>query len=605
MMKLLAELKRRQMFRVAAAYAVVAWLILQVVNNLAPGLNLPNWAITLVIVLLGAGFPVALLFCWIQQLAPGDGAQAQVKVNRLDWILAGGLAAVIALLLYQQLAPSGAPVAQDKAGNESTAQAPAPSGVSIAVLPFANVSGDASRDFFSDGMTDEISGALAQIADLRVIARSSAFQFKGQNQDVRAVGQALGATHLIDGSVRQAGNRVRITAQLVRAGDGVQLWSENYDRELTDIFAIQEDIARAIAGALRVPLGLAQGESIVSNRTKDLDSYQEYLRARSLFRARAIADVVATLEPVVARDPNYAPAWALLADAYTFVPTYSGETWIGSVQVARQLAQSSLDKGERAAREAIRLDPEHGGGYMGLGQAEAFRPGKWAAAEALFKQALALDPDDTETLDAYSQMLVNSGYVSESLRLRVRMRTLEPSVPIYNLITADIMGLAGQHDAAIRIFEAQPPDPNGVRNAFLARAFAVQRRYNDAADTVLAIPPSMFATRRAIDDTARLLRVVAAGARPPEAVPDLEGNVWAYFHLGVPERALENPERAVAAAYMGRVALSYLWDPLAAPLRRTERFKSIVRAIGLPDYWRARGWPDKCRPVGADDFVCD
>src|SRR5262245_17028388 len=143
-----AELKRRQMFRVAAAYAVVAWLILQVVNNLAPGLNLPNWAITLVIVLLGAGFPVALLFCWIQQL-PSDGAQAQTKVNRLDWTLAGGLAAVIALLLYQQLAPNSTTVQ-----GRSDVQAAAPingAGISIAVLPFANVSGDASQEFFSDG----------------------------------------------------------------------------------------------------------------------------------------------------------------------------------------------------------------------------------------------------------------------------------------------------------------------------------------------------------------------------------------------------------------------------------------------------------------------
>ena len=148
------------------------------------------------------------------------------------------------------------------------------------MLPFANLSGDASQEFFSDGMTDEITSALAKVANLRVVGRTSAFQFKGQNKDLRAIGQALGATYLIDGSVRKAGNRVRITAQLIKADDGIGLWTDNYDRELTDVFAIQEDIATAIAGALRVPLGLQQGERLVSNRTSDVESYQDYLRGQ-------------------------------------------------------------------------------------------------------------------------------------------------------------------------------------------------------------------------------------------------------------------------------------------------------------------------------------
>src|SRR5262249_19550524 len=154
----------------------------------------------------------------------------------------------------------------------------------------------------------EITTALAKVQGLTVIGRTSAFEFKGQNRDLRMIGQALGATHLIEGSVRKAGTRVRIAAQLVRADNGAHLWAENYDRELTDIFAIQEDIAQAIAGALRVPLGLAQGESLVNNRTQDLDSYQQYLLARSQVRARAVDKAIALLEPLVAHDPNYAPA---------------------------------------------------------------------------------------------------------------------------------------------------------------------------------------------------------------------------------------------------------------------------------------------------------
>ena len=259
----------------------------------------------------------------MRELAPADGATARATTGKLDWALMGALVVVIALVSYQQLAPTtGARTAQQ------ASVAPTPGGISIAVLPFANVSGDAGQEFFSDGMTEEISAALANVKSLRVIARTSAFQFKGQNGDVRAVGQALGATHLIEGSVRKAGDRVRITAQLVQADNGSQLWSENYDRQLTDIFAIQEDIAQAIAASLRVPLGLAQGDTLVRDRTKDLESYDQYLRARALVRARGqkpVADAIALLEPVVARDPGFAPAWALLAQAYVLVPANSPE----------------------------------------------------------------------------------------------------------------------------------------------------------------------------------------------------------------------------------------------------------------------------------------
>ena len=283
-----AELRRRHIYRIGAAYAVVAWVLLQLVNNIAPGLKLPESAVTLVIVLLAVGFPVALIFAWILELkrpAGTGGAVISAPAGRADWILFGALGLVVALILYQQLAPAaGTRTAQRQAS--ATAGATNTGAISIAVLPFANMSGDAGQEFFSDGMTEEINAALAKVPNLHVVARTSAFEFKGQNRNVRAVGESLGATHLIEGSVRKAGDRVRITAQLVRADNGLQLWSESYDRELKDIFATQEDIAQAIAGALRVPLGLQQGDTLVRNRTDDLESYQQYLHARALVRAR-------------------------------------------------------------------------------------------------------------------------------------------------------------------------------------------------------------------------------------------------------------------------------------------------------------------------------
>ncbi len=190
---------------------------------------------------------------------------------------------------------------------------PAAAAVSIAVLPFANMSGDASQDFFSDGIAEEINTALARIPDLRVVARTSAFQFKNPNRDVPAIASALNATHLVDGTVRRMGTRVRITAQLVKA-DGVNVWAASYDRDLTDVFVIQEGIAEAIAGALHVPLGLKQDERFASERPADQETYDLYLRGRAALRTRSRREVE-LFEQVVARDPNFAPGWRMLSEA--------------------------------------------------------------------------------------------------------------------------------------------------------------------------------------------------------------------------------------------------------------------------------------------------
>ena len=307
-----AELKRRNIYRVAAAYAVVAWVLLQLVNNVAPILELPPWIARAILLVLVIGFPVTVLLAWVFE---GRTAAAPVhtKTAPMDWIIAGALAAVIGIFIYQQIGIG----TRGNAAQQASA-VPAPGGISIAVLPFANLSGDSGQEFFSDGMTEEINAALTKVPDLHVVARTSAFEFKGQNGNVRAVGQALGATHLIEGSVRKAGNRVRITAQLVRADNGLNLWSENYDRDLTDIFAIQEEIAKAIAVSLRVPLGLQQGETLVRSRTKDEASYEDYLRAKALVRSREANSGTGLPRPASCWNrsspaiPILRPAWALL-----------------------------------------------------------------------------------------------------------------------------------------------------------------------------------------------------------------------------------------------------------------------------------------------------
>src|SRR5258706_10230824 len=282
-----------------------------------------------------------------QQLAladttPRQVAPQQAKGRKLNWILAGTLAAVVTIFLFYQFA---------RWNGTTTGPPPGVAGtISIAVLPFANLSGDATQEFFSDGMTEEIITALAKIPDLRVVARTSAGQFKDEKRDVRAIGQALGATHLIEGSVRKEGRRVRITAQLIQSANGLNLWSGSYDRDLTDVFAIQEDIAQSIAAALRVPLGLKPGETLIARRIADPEIYEQYLRGVAQSRSSA-PGAGATLETVVARAPAFAPGWSALGGAYRGASADAARA--GDFKSASLLT----DKEEAAARKTIQLDP--------------------------------------------------------------------------------------------------------------------------------------------------------------------------------------------------------------------------------------------------------
>ncbi|HEV2669300.1 MAG TPA: hypothetical protein VG324_30560 [Blastocatellia bacterium] len=609
MAEFFAELKRRHMFRVAAAYAVVAWLILQVINNIAPGLNLPNWVLTLVIVLLAVGFPIALIFAWIHQLTPADASAPRTTATKLDYTLIGALVLVIALVSYQQLAPSsGTTTPQAKQADVSSPTAPGATGISIAVLPFANVSGDATQEFFSDGMSDEIIAALAKIPSLQVVARTSAFQFKGERNDMRAIGQALNARYLIDGSVRRAGNRVRITAQLVQADNGVGVWTDSYDRELNDVFAVQEDIAQAIAASLQVPLGLRQGESLIPSRAANLESYQDYLRAKALVRARGprepggpLTEATALLEQVVARDPNYAPGWAVLAQAYGLAATYSPAIRNGAVDELRRIAAATVPRAEAAAQQAIRLDPGDADGYVALAIVQVFR-GRFVEADDLLKQALSLDPGNPEALNVYGIMVAVVGRLKDSLPMRLRLRAVEPFVPVFNVLTAAVLWVNGENNDAIAMLRAVPAGTNAPAIGFLAEVYASLGRYNEAADTLLQLPSGFFLPEQ-VEEAARLLRAGPAQRATPQTRQRLGYLGFVYLYSTAPDRALEVYEGAVDAGYLANNPA--LWHSSFAAVRKTERFKAYVRNAGMVAYWRARGWPDLCRPMGADDFVCD
>jgi tetratricopeptide (TPR) repeat protein len=284
------------------------------------------------------------------------------------------------------------------------------------------------------------------------------------------------------------------------------------------------------------------------------------------------------LEQVVARDPTYAPAWALL----------------GRMSADR-------DKSEMAAREALRLDPRNAtySAMVGIQAAQGNR----AVSEDLRKEALAQDPDEPDTLDSFSNSLAFAGRLKEALSIRVKLRTLEPFVPVYNYITASIMLIGGQSAAAIPILEALPAAQ--ARNTALAHAYAMEGRYQEAADTILAFKGGNR-DRGAVEEAARLIRSAPTKVKAPETLPAFDQELsFVYLYVGARDRVLDYQERQ-AARYpnLGSAEIRYLWSPDFAPVRKTERFKTFVRKMGLVDYWRAKGWPEFCRPVGTDDFVC-
>ena len=409
--------------------------------------------------------------------------------------------------------------------------------------------------------------------------------------------------------MRKDGNEVRITAQLIRADDGTHLWTESYNRELKGVFAIQEEIATAIAGALRVPLGLKAGQSLVSNRTSDTDSYQDYLRARALVRrARSaepggpLTEAAKLLEQVVARDPNYAPAWGLLGQAYALTPAFTAALVNGSTDEFRRIAAESLQKAEAAAQQAIRLDPNNIDGYTALALARNFR-GQFVQAEDLYKQALSLDPGNPDALHQYGLMLATVGRSKDSLPMRLRLQAQEPLVPIFNQVTAVVLWVNGRNDEAIAILKAS--SPTFVPRLSLAQVYASMGRYSEAADALREIPSGLFLPG-ALEEAIRLLRTAPAQTASPQSIVSAGELGFVYLYVGAPDRVLDYYEGSAEAGVpaLGNFA-SFLWAPAYAPVRKTDRFKAYVRKAGLVDYWRARGWPDLCRPMGADDFVCE
>jgi TolB-like protein len=517
-------------------------------------------------------------------------------------IVVSGLVLALGTVAYWLLVgPAATPVSVP--GRGSVAAAPQPVvPISVVVLPFANLSGDPSQEFFSDGMTEEVTTALAKVPDLRVVARTSAFQFKGQAQDVRAVAETLGASHLVEGAVRRDGTRVRINAQLIEARSGTDLWTESYDREFDDMFAVQDDIAEAIAKALRIPLGLQRDRGLTAMHIGDLDTYQKFRRAWAMVHERgyeSLAEGTRLLEEVVGTDPEYAPAWAYLAQAYVFELNYHPAWLSGDFEMLKPLVTALMPKAEAAARRAIELDPNLADGYALLGLTLELR-GELARAEDLYRQAMVLDPSNPDVLHFYSRLLAEVGYLKEARAMRQQLQAFDPFVPVYNFVTAWLFWLNGETDAAVALSESQPLFHRGYASP---QVLASVGRYEEAA-ALIAGNASEMLLPGVKEAAADLLRSAPKHVASPERLPRLGWFNFVYVHIGALERTLEFYEDGVEAGYSVSASNMLLWHPHYAELRKTERYRNFMRKRGVVAYWRERGWPDLCRSLDSDDFAC-
>jgi TolB-like protein/lipoprotein NlpI len=405
-----AKLLRRKVVQWGLAYAAGAWALLQVFGFAADSFGWPAIAKQLAMLGLAVGVPIAVVLAWYH-CDRGDQrvTRSEVAIIALLLLIGGGL---VGWWGHVAEIPGGADTGRPPASTATDKK-------SIAVLPFVNMSSDPEQEFFSDGMAEQVLDQLSRVPDLRVIARTSSFAFRNKEVDVATIAQRLNVSHVLEGSVRKSGNRLRITAQLIRTSDSSHLWSETYDRELTDVFAIQDEIATAVVQKLKVTL--LGGKLPARNTTTNLDAYSLYLQGRYLYDRHGREDMekaASLYRKALELDPSYAPAWAALAEAI-WVPADEGYRDVNAA------ARESLE----AARKAMDLDPQLALAHSMTGNVRLSYYRDWPAADASFKKALECDPNDLGTTFRSGYLAMALGRTNDAIALYRRAVTLSPISP--------------------------------------------------------------------------------------------------------------------------------------------------------------------------------
>jgi TolB-like protein/Tfp pilus assembly protein PilF len=427
---LFQELKRRNVVRVGIAYAVAAWVLLQVFDVIGEILDLPAWGGKLILAMLAAGFVIALVVAWAYELTP-EGVKRESEVDRsqsvtsrtgrkIDRAIIGLLVIAVAVLLWDKFL-SVQPEPEAPVAESADEYAAATTSVydSIGVLPFANITNDPEQDYFSDGIAEELLNALAKIGNLKVAARTSSFSLRGKNLDAVAIGDQLKVDTVLEGSVRKSGTRLRITAQLIDAANGYHLWSETYDRELTDVFAVQDEITEAIVTALKVHLETGEAIPTTKGGASNVEAYEKYLQGKHILRSgdgdrRKALELFRDASEI---DPDFAPAWA--ARAQTVIDLRETAFW-GDIppEEAHLLARNNIDR-------ALALDPQQPEAYVARGMlyADEYR---YDEALASLEQAIAINPSLAEAWTWRGRLLYRFGRIKEAKRSLLRALEIDP-----------------------------------------------------------------------------------------------------------------------------------------------------------------------------------
>ena len=579
-----AELKRRNVYKVAIAYAVTGWALAEGASQIFPVFDIPNWAVRLIVLAIVIGFPIALVIAWAFELTP-EGLKRTEDVDqtplaqrpaRRIWVFVVIIAGAISLGLFFLGRYSAR-----TSSNASSRELPAKS---IAVLPFVNMSGKSGNDDFSDGITEEILNALSQISDLKVVARTSAFQFKGRNVDLRQVGETLGVAYVLEGSVQRAGDEVRITAQLIDARSGYHRWSEKYDRKLTSIFAIEDEISKAIAGQMQVALGNGPEQPLVKPATTNPKAHESYLKglARITERGSALSDAVKSFQEAIAIDPEYAAAWAGLGQTYELLPWYKLGTW-----------NASLAQAEEAARRALSIDPQLAEAHAAL--ANVLRDRRdFADATKEYRTALERNPGSAETLNQYAQMLMRMGQLEKAVKQERAAVALDPLAPNPRYILGSVLVFLHRYDegfAETNLVVTRNPNYTYAR-FYLAYLLLYTKNYSEAekqarvaAAQVNENPEIIAALVRAVADPsqrASAIELVGEGKVGHYALLQITDPFW-YSMLGAKEEALKSLEQWAASPHEDGVIFAtsqLLWAPAFDPIRNDPRFQAIMKSVG-------------------------
>jgi TolB-like protein/tetratricopeptide (TPR) repeat protein len=575
-----AELKRRNVYKIAVAYAVVAWLLIQIATQVFPFFEIPNWTVRLVVLLLAIGFPVALMIAWAFELTPegikrteaADAAPTRHSPKRA-WIYVVIIAGAISVGLFFLWRYTGSK--QSKRG-----ELPAKS---IAVLPFDNLSRDPDNAYFTEGVQEEILTRLAKIADLKVISRTSTQRFKSSPDNLPQIAKQLGVANVLQGSVQKSADQVRVTVRLINAMTDAHLWAESYDRKLTDIFTVESDIAKTIADTLNAKLTGAEERAIIKRPTEDPEAHELYLKGRFFWNKRTGADLRTAIQyfnQAIAKDPNYALAYAGLADAYALLPLYGAAS-----------SADSFPRAEAAAKKALEIDETLAEAHTSLAQVLLFYDLDFANSAREFERAIALNPNYATAHHWYADgPLASLGEFDKAIAELKRAQQLDPLSLIINADLGVELVNARRYDEGIaQLRKTIEMDPRfyyarwnlGTAlqfNGQLREAFAEYKTAAELSDDplLLGLLAQAYAKLGQRSEAVKMLEQLQqlAGRRY------VANYIFAIVHmaLGEKDKAIDCFERAYHN-HAGPDLILIKVDPMLDPLRGDPRFEALVQKI--------------------------